>query len=58
MSKLRPITYSWAVYINGMPVRFVGIIDNVPDEQTAARAIMDYDVPSNERGRLIARRRH
>jgi len=44
MLKLRPITYSWAVYVNGTPARFVGIIDNVPDEQTAiAPAIMDYD---------------
>ena len=44
MLKLRPITYSWAVYVNGTPARFVGIIDNVSDEQTAiARAIMDYD---------------
>ena len=41
-----------------MPVRFVGIIDNAPDEQTAiARAIVEYDVPPNESGRLMALRR-
>ncbi len=52
-------THIWAVYrINGTPAKFMGFIYDAPDEQTAiARAIEKYKVPSNERGKLMAKRR-
>ena len=58
-SKQQPTTYRWAVYhIKGTPANFVAIVDDAPDEETAiARAIEQYQVPLNERGRLMARRR-
>jgi hypothetical protein len=49
-------THSWAVFhIRGTPAQFIGLVWNAPDEQSAiAKAIKQYEVPENLRGRLIA----
>jgi hypothetical protein len=59
----RPIkqqsNHSWGVYhIRGTPAQFIGLVDEAPDEQSAIkRAIEEFKVPENQRGRLIAQRR-
>jgi hypothetical protein len=51
--------HSWAGYhIRHTPAKFVGLVHNEPDAESAIKqAIVEYDVPPNERGRLISPRR-
>ena len=58
-AKATPQSHVWAIYhLRASPARFIGIIDDAPDEETAiARANEEYKVPMNERGRLLAQRR-
>jgi hypothetical protein len=48
--------YSWAVYhLKSTPAKLVGNVDNQPDEESAIQqAIEQFNVPVNQRGRLMA----
>jgi hypothetical protein len=49
--------HSWAVYHIAARQKFVGIVYDQPDADAAIKqAIVEYNVPPNERGRLTARR--
>ena len=57
----KPQSHSWAVYHpKGTSAKLVGIgiVHDQPDADSAIKAaIIEYNVPPNERGRLIAQRR-
>jgi hypothetical protein len=51
-------TYSWAVYHIAAKQKYVGVVHDQPDADSAIKAaIAEYNVPPNERGRLMAQRR-
>ena len=55
----QPERHSWSIHRSaGSRAQLIGIVHNQPDDQSAiAKAIEEYDVPANQRGRLIAQRR-
>ncbi len=55
----KPWLYSWRIYnLKGTPAKFIGIVFEQPDAESAIRkAIADYAVPPDQRGKLIAQRR-
>jgi 5-deoxy-D-glucuronate isomerase len=53
----QPETHSWAVHHVKDAATLVAIVDAPNAETAIARAIDQENVPPNERGRLMARRR-
>ncbi len=50
--------HTWAVYHIASKLKFVGLVHNQSDAESAIRqAIEEYKVPPNERDRLMAQRR-
>ncbi|HEX8811796.1 MAG TPA: hypothetical protein VF742_07365 [Terracidiphilus sp.] len=57
-TKQQQATRSWAVYqVKGTPAKLVAIVDAPDAESAIARAIEEENVPPDERGRLLTRRR-
>lgn len=53
-----PELSTWYVYVIGAKLKFVGIVHKQPDEQAAIKAaIEEYNVPPNQRGKLMAQQR-
>jgi hypothetical protein len=58
-TKNQPPGHSWAIYhFKGTPAQFIGNVYDQPDEQSAIeKAVEEFKVSANQRGRLIAQRR-